>query len=274
MKINSILAAVLIVTAGRAYAADFAELQPMKVSDVKAATAEVAVPAVMAAAGATSLMDPAKVAAPSSQIKLDPSKISPALLRGLQLHDKYDVVISLRRDISPADKEDFMFFLSMSVHGAVTVDEAAKRVFVREISGGNIAMLSLRAAVQFIEQTGVTKGAALASTFSKVENPKYVCQTQGGGHAIAINGNSARVWQIDGIGEGAAEGLELVNVVMTRYARPDQFDITGNLAVYGQIVKIKLTLVPDAQNRPYMSVNINGHDQQAPLNKVPCRIVY
>ena len=45
MKTGIILMAVLVAIAGKAYAVDFMDLQTMKISDVKAATAEVVVPA-------------------------------------------------------------------------------------------------------------------------------------------------------------------------------------------------------------------------------------
>jgi hypothetical protein len=175
MKRYSILAAVLVVMAGSAYAADFMDLQRMKVSEVKAAAVEVPAPAAGVAA-----------------------KVSASL---------------------PARN---------------------------------------------------------SSPITKVENPKYICQTHGGGHAIALNGNSARVWQVDGAEEGAEEGLELGDVILTRYARSNHLDIEGTLSFYGEVIKLELTMVPDETdpNKPYMIVKINGEDQEPPLERVPCRIVY
>lgn len=114
------------------------------------------------------------------------------------------------------------------------------------------------------------------SAITKVENPKYICQTHGGGHAIALNGNSARVWQIDGVEEGAEEGLELGDVILTRHIRPNHLDIAGTLSFYGEVIKLELTIAPDAKDpsKPYMTVKINGEDQEPPLEQVPCRIVY
>lgn len=173
MKKHSIIAAVLVVMAGSAYAADFTSLQTMKAPEVKKVAAAVPAPSV--------------------------PKVSPA---------------------AAADRN--------------------------------------------------------TSAITKVENPKYICQTHGGGHAVALNGNSARVWQVDGAEEGAEEGLELNNVVLTRHSRPDNLDIAGNLSFYGQTIKLELAIRTDAkdQGKPYMIVKMNGEGQEPPLEKVPCRIVY
>ena len=129
-----------------------------------------------------------------------------------------------------------------------------------------------------VSASSVAKAAPDRNTspITKVENPKYVCQTHGGGHAVALNGNSARVWQVDGAEEGAQEGLELNNVVLTRHPRPDHLDIAGTLSFYGETIKLDLAIRTDANNpgNPYMIVKINGEEQEPPLEKVPCKIVY
>lgn len=117
------------------------------------------------------------------------------------------------------------------------------------------------------------KGAFDGPQVTKVENAKYVCQASGGGYAIAIAGKTPRIWQIGGLTEDAGEGLELGNVSVTQKGRPGQLDAEGALSFFGQSLKVKLTLSPDAANggKPSMTASLNG---EAALKDVPCKVLY
>ncbi|HAM36485.1 MAG TPA: hypothetical protein DEB40_14685 [Elusimicrobia bacterium] len=110
----------------------------------------------------SSMLFSENAAAPAPEdipMRMDPNKIAPALARVLRLHQKYNVMISFRSGLSPADKEDFMFHLSLLTHGAVADDEAAQIVSVQDISGGNVAALSMLASVAFIAELGPANNA-------------------------------------------------------------------------------------------------------------------
>lgn len=122
-------------------------------------------------------------------------------------------------------------------------------------------------------QNKAAKGAFDGPPVTKVENAKYVCQAHGGGYAIATAGKSPRIWQIGGLNEGAAEGLELANVKVTQKGQPDRLDAEGALSFLGQSLNVKLVLTPDAKNggKPAMTANLDG---EAALKDVPCKVLY
>ncbi len=116
------------------------------------------------------------------------------------------------------------------------------------------------------------KGIFDGPQVTKVENAKYVCQSTGGGYAIAVAGKTPRIWQLDGEAAGAKEGLELANVRVTQKGQAGQLEAAGALSFFGQSLKINLTLSPDPKNggRPSMTVKVNG--EGTPLNDVPCKV--
>lgn len=116
---------------------------------------------------------------------------------------------------------------------------------------------------------GMTRGAFDGPAITKVEAPDYICQDAGGGYAISSSGKSPRIWQLDGAGSGAAEGLELDKVVIGRAGLPQALKAEGYLSFPGQALKVELSLRQSTANAGMtMSVKVNG--ENTPLKNVPC----
>lgn len=113
----------------------------------------------------------------------------------------------------------------------------------------------------------------LGGNLTKVENPKYVCQNDGGGYAVAVKGGIGRVWQVDGASSGVKEGLELGGVAVTPGARPGQLGVTGKLEFFGTSMVIKLEITPDAADARKAALNASMNNEPT-LTNVPCTVLY
>lgn len=116
----------------------------------------------------------------------------------------------------------------------------------------------------------IKQAAFEGPAITKVEDPDYICQGAGGGYAIRSSGRSSRIWQLDGAGSGAAEGLELNKVFIDGSGLPRSLKAEGYLSFPGQELKVGLALRQDPKNGGEMSMTVTVGGEATPLKNVPC----
>lgn len=114
------------------------------------------------------------------------------------------------------------------------------------------------------------KGLFDGPAITKVEDADYICQGSGGGYAIRSAGRSSRIWQLDGAGSGAVEGLELSKVFIDGSGLPRSLKAEGHLSFPGQELKVGLSLRQDPKNGGEMSMTVSVDGEATPLKNVPC----
>ncbi len=111
-------------------------------------------------------------------------------------------------------------------------------------------------------------GSSHDSQMTKVENPSYVCLSEGDeGHAIALNGSSVRLWQF--AGGDLRMAMELGNVKVVSQAPDGKLNVAGDLTLFGNTSRVSVTITP-GQNGGKPSMTSMRDGQATPLVNIPC----